>query len=132
MKRSLCLLVVGKAREPALACDEAETGGTAPSPGPYLATHRVIRVVRGRTIVTVLDVRTMLQGFDTGLPRIILQLELSKEGMSVRVEDRGIVAVPPDAAPDEGCTKDTSVFARRLCAGRGTFRWRGGRFVRSR
>lgn len=126
---------VGPAREAALACDVLQEGGRYEPPGFWMSTHRVFRVVRAGKIVTVLDVQKMLQGFDSGWPRLVLQIELSADGKKVVVEDRGVVSGGPLAqrGPEESCTpKPGGDFIRRLCAGRGTYQWRGGRYVRAR
>jgi len=127
---------VGKAREEALACNELREGGSEAGPGPWMATHRVLRVVRAAKPVIVLDVQIMLQGFDSGLPRLALHLAISRDGMSATLDDRGVVIATDESAnrlerPQESC-RDSHVFTRRLCKGRGAFRWRGGRYVRTR
>lgn len=137
-------LVVGTAREHAELCDDFD--------GDYWrATHQIVRVVRAGKTVTVLDVVTQIEGFDTGATMLETRLRVAADGMSATV-----VAVPaePDAPeptsghPSEDCknappTPDDEAterathgrptygeLRRRLCGARGRYRWAGGRFVR--
>jgi hypothetical protein len=134
-------LLVGPAREEALACDESTQGGgwitfRGESRIEYWwSRHRVIRVARARKIKTVLDVQVSLRGDDTGFPRLVLQLSFSADGSSAKLEDLGIVVDGPGDAkisPDERCGADDHDFTIRLCKGRSVFTWRGGRYVRTR
>jgi len=120
-----------------LLCDETREGGGEPPPGPWVETHRVVRVVRAGKIVSVLDVTTMVQGFDSGHPRLKLQLTFSADGMSATLEDRGVLqgrsGGTEEVDPSEGCKTGTGgEFLRRLCKGRGAFQWKAGRFERKR
>ena len=131
-------LVVGKAREEALLCDETREGGGEPPPGPWVETHRVVRVARAGKIVSVLDVTSMVQGFDSGYPRLKLQLNIAPDGMSATLEDRGVVqgrfGGNEEVDSSQGCkaaTRDAE-FLFRLCKGRGSFQWKAGRFERTR
>ena len=129
-------IAVGPPHEPALLCTQVRSGGTEQPPGAWIDTRRIASVVRAGKIASVLDVGVSLQGDDSGLPRLILQLDFAADGTSATLIDRNVVAPSdptkgPQVAPDEGCDSDPEdVLLRRLCAGRGTFRWSGGRYVR--
>jgi len=147
-------LVVGTAREPAVLCTLIEEVSRpirdADMPAFRVVTHDVIRVVRGRKLVTVLDAVIRFQPLDGPPPRpdappIVDPIAVAHDGRSVTVGS------PDDAA---GCklvaTRATRALAglgaddrvgrawivldrdleTSVCAARGRYVWRGGRFVR--
>lgn len=152
---------VGKRHERALVCEEVvdASAGSRDNPVYRVVTHRVALVVRARKIVPVLDVETTIQVLDA-IPRRIgkggvqhdailaLSVTIAGDGMSATVGDN----TDPAWESRESC-KDVHVYKptkedrdngmvewntfdngllRRLCSRRGTYVWKGDRFVRAR
>lgn len=139
-------LVVGTAKEQAELCDDF-------SEGYWRVTHQVVRVRRARKTVTVLDVITKVEGFDTGATMLETRLRIAADGMSATLDG---VPAKPDAPqptpgnPSEDCksappTREDEAteranygrptygeLRRRMCDARGAYRWTGGRFTRVR
>ncbi len=137
-------LVVGTAREAAELCDEI-------TPAYWQFTRQVIRVTRSGKRVTVLDVVTKIEGYDSGAKMLELRLQVAADGTTVVAVE---VAAPanPDPASQPGPMERCAVpsdwegspierqkgvtpyreLRRRLCSARGTYAWRGARFQRVR
>ncbi len=119
-------LVVGKAREAALACVEIEevSSGGGEYPIVLVVTHQTVNVVRAGKVVVVLDASTRLEPFD-GLPGLRalleLQLRLAPDGMSATLE--------ADCQARRGAGFEADL-ERRMCDARGSYMWAHGRFER--
>jgi hypothetical protein len=127
---------VGTTPERALRCSEAEDASVE---GAYtIAVHDVVRVVWAARAVTVLDVWTKLENLDRppgSPPMLELRLTFARDGRTATLVDAGGDSgeCPRRASTS---TKDPTAnfYAKwidRLCAGRGTYRWRANRFVRA-
>jgi hypothetical protein len=137
-------LVVGAATEPATLCSEVDYRY-------WTVTRQFVRVVRAGKTVTVLDVPTRVEGFDTGATMLETRLRIAADGMSAKVD--GVTAEPHARRPTHGhpvedCTstppsrkqeaQERALFGRptygeamrALCDARGTYDWNGTRFVR--
>ena len=129
-------ITVGRPAERALQCRDAQDvndGESAP-----IAIRDVIQVVRAKRAVTVLDVWTEFQNMDDrpGSPSVIkLQWTLDSSGRTFTATDPGDSRNRCDSLrkPTAQDTKGERVYREwidRVCASRGTYRWRGGRFRR--
>lgn len=135
-------LVVGAAHERGTLCEEIDEGY-------WRVTRQVIRVDRGARAIAVLDVLTKIEGFDTGEKELQVELIVAADGMSITMVD-GVPSLELGAQPGPSDTcegppprearsevrrgrEPTYLDLRRtFCRARGTYRWRGGRFVRAR
>lgn len=130
-------VVVGSASEHALQCIDATTVGV---PDTYsIAVSHVIYVVRAGKAVAVLDAWTLLQNLDRPRQYAVLlavELSLAKDGRSAVIADStngqshcgGLGSHDDDRRSGEQTYR---VWMDRICDGRGTYRWRDGRFVRA-
>ena len=129
-------ITVGSPAEPALQCRDGQDVGDGQS--APIAIRVVIRVVRAKQVVTVLDVWTEFANMDSprGSPPVI-KLELTRDGSG-----RSVTALDPGGSmnrcdslrkPSAQDTRSDRIYREwidRICAGRGTYRWRDGRFRR--
>jgi hypothetical protein len=130
-------ITVGKPAEQALQCRDAEgvnDGESAP-----IAIRDVVWVVRAKKAVTVLDVWTEFQNMDDrpGSPSVIkLELTLDSKGRTFTATDPGTSRNSCDSLrkPTAQDTQGERIYRQwidRVCAARGTYRWRDRRFKRS-
>lgn len=142
--------VVGAAHEPAVLCTLIEDA-TRPIPGSDEPAYRIVerntlRVVRSHAIVTVLDVSLRHAALDAPPPRRDAPaptetVTIATDGMSIHVvtanDERCKSA--PRAAPIFRAGVDPKVervwaalldeLDKRICASRGRWVWRNGRFA---
>jgi hypothetical protein len=129
-------ITVGSPAEHALQCRDGQDvadGQSAP-----IAIRDVIRVVRAKKAVTVLDVWTQFENMDKrpGSPPVIkLELTLDGSGRTFTGVDPGDSENRCDGLrkPSMQDTRSDRIYREwidRICASRGTYRWRGGRFQR--
>lgn len=124
---------VGRPAERALDCKEEQAGGHAKSAD--IAITEVIRVVRGGKVVKVLQAWVGLDNLDKphgARPWLELRLTVDRSGRTVTIADPGGTLYAckrggKSSSDDDGF----DVWVDRVCASRGTYRWRGGRFVRA-
>ena len=129
-------ITIGSRAEHALRCRDGQELGDEHSAA--IAIRDVIRVVRAKKAVTVLDVWTELENMDDspGSPPVIkVELTLDGSGRTVTAIDRGdsrnrCDSLPKPSAEDTSSDRTYRQWIDRICAGRGTYRWRGGRFRR--
>jgi len=120
---------VGRPAERALDCKEEEPGGEPESAD--IAVKEVIRVVRAGKVVKVLDAWVGLENLDRPYrspPWLALRLAVDASGRAATIVDPG-----DSRYACKGARRGSAEFDRwleRVCASRGTYRWRGGRFVR--
>ena len=129
-------ITVGSPAEHALQCrDGLDVGDGQSAP---IAIRGIIRVVRAKKAVTVLDVWTEFENMDSppGSPPVIkLELTLDGSGRTFTAIDPGDSRNRCDGLrkPSAQDTRSDRIYREwidRICAGRGTYRWRGGRFQR--
>ena len=129
-------IAIGSPAKHALQCRDGQDvadGQSAP-----IAIRVVIRVVRAKQPVTVLDVWTELENMDhpPGSPPVIkLELTLDGSGRSFTASDAGnsmnrCDSLRKPSAQDTRSDRIYRAWIDRICAGRGTYRWRDGRFQR--
>jgi len=140
-------IAVGTARELALVCSEVKDvsrGAMATPDSVYrVVEHRIVRVVRAGSVVTVLDAEITLEPLDketvTQGYLLDLRFRVAPDGMSVTVDDHGPGAHCPSAKylNDKSSCKTGDVWTRfdceqwfRMCNARGGYVWQGDRFVR--
>jgi hypothetical protein len=129
-------ITVGSPGEPALRCRDGQD--VADGQSASIAIRDVIRVVRAKKAVTVLDVWTELANMDSprgSPPTIKLELTLDGSGRTFTAVDPGdgrnrCDRLPKPSAQDTRSDRIYREWIDRICAGRGTYRWRGGRFQR--
>jgi hypothetical protein len=131
-------IIIGSPAEPALRCRAGQEFGVQDRDAQtvWLAIRDVIRVVRVKKAVTVFQLWTEFENMDRPPPPVI-KLNLTLDGSG-----RTFTAVDPDDSgnrcdslrkPSAQDTKTDRVYREwidRICSGRGTYRWRGGRFQR--
>jgi len=148
-------IIVGAARESALLCTDIEetSRGHDDTLVYRVVTHQIVRVVRAGKVVTVLDVRTRLESLDGAAPRpgeppqgiVDLKLSITPDGLSATVDAldpeadcQARDAVPvvkaegEDAAQERAWAAFDREWETRICNGRGSYIWKGRRFVQAR
>jgi len=128
-------VVVGSPAEHALRCSEEES---IPTEGADIAVREVIRVVRAGKVVKVLEAWAAVENLDLppgSLPAIKVQLTIDRSGRTATIVDadgrNACRALPRLTADSTRADRAYRKSMDRVCAGRGTYRWRGGRFVRA-
>jgi len=120
---------VGRPAERALDCQEERDGGHAESAD--IVVSEVVRVVRGGKVVKVLEALVGMQNLDWrpgSRHWLDLHVTIAADGRSATIVEAG------DTVTSCGAPRGTGAFetwVARVCASRGTYRWRGGRFVRA-
>lgn len=141
-KQNCVELVVGTAREEAVLCDEIVVDGY------WRVTDQVVRVVRARKSVPVLDVLTKIEGGDSGAIWLEQRVRIASNGLSATVDGVPITDVAPagrqsdQPGPFEDCNHASdwkgSVIEgvpryrdlrRRSCNALGAYKWNGRRFA---
>ena len=120
---------VGRPAEHALDCKEEQSGGH-PESADIVVTE-VIRVVRGGKVVKVLEALVGMQNLDWNPGSrhwLDLRLTVDASGRTATIVEEGGTVV---ACKTPRGTDEFDKWVDRVCASRGTYRWRGGRFVRS-
>ncbi|MGH7282061.1 MAG: hypothetical protein ACRELY_11095, partial [Polyangiaceae bacterium] len=142
---------VGTAREAALVCtevkEESRKAATAEGEVYRMMDHRIARVVRGGSLVSVLDAEIMLEPLDkemrTQKNLLDLTLHFAPDGMSATIVDRGTslddcasvqqanvqVAHAKSSAGDPWSRFDQDLETR-MCNASGGYVWQGDHFVR--
>jgi hypothetical protein len=103
-----------------------------------------VRVVRAGKPVVVLDLLTKIEGFDTGVKELELRLRIAADGMSAITLPGEPSKISDQPGPVESCDRPSEwkdagferthglptygELRRRLCSGRGTYKWKDGRF----
>jgi hypothetical protein len=126
----------GTSAEAALHCRDA-TGVAVPE-SATIAIRDVIWVVRGGKAVTVFDAWTAFENMDNppgSPPMIALELTFDSSSRTITAVDPGASRHrcdrrPKPSAKDSAGERIYRQWIDRICAGRGTYRWRGRRFQR--
>ena len=129
-------ITVGSPAEHALQCRDGQDVGDEQS--ALIAIRDIIRVVRAKKAVTVLDVWTEFENMDISPrwpPVIKLELTLDGSGRTFTAIDPGdsrnrCASLRKPSAQDTRSDRIYREWIDRICAGRGTYRWRSGRFQR--
>ncbi|MEO7110608.1 MAG: hypothetical protein ABI183_09235 [Polyangiaceae bacterium] len=146
-------IAVGTLREAALVCaDVKEASRNASLPADYvyrMIDHRIVRVVRAGSVVSVLDAEITLEPLDRemGMQGNLLDLRfrLAPDGMSATLDDHGPGVSCASAqssnayfinkkSPEDKAGRTWALFdlelTTRMCNARGGYMWQGDHFVR--
>jgi hypothetical protein len=130
-------ITVGPKHEPATLCEEIQEGY-------WRVTRQFVSVTRAGKQVRVLDVTSKVEGSDSGDKWLDLKLRVAADGMSAATVD-GVPSTVAGAqpGPTESCRVSSKWNAvgkefgapfgpvrKRFCRERGSYKWRGTKFVR--
>ena len=115
-----------------------QRGDRHPDRGSRHRRQEVIRVVRARKVVKVLEVWTALENLDLpprSAPALKLELAIDHSARTATIVDADgrnrCDALPPRTKAMTPADRVYRTSMDRICASRGTYRWRGGRYVRA-